>query len=391
MDDSLIKDTGSTIQTKLKISSFDFIILGIIVALFVFGVIEIGSATHINLGEDRYYFNSQIIWACIGLVLMLMAAFIDYHFICKFYIPIYVVNIVLLILVLVVGSGRGVTRWISFGPIGIQPSEIAKVFMIICLANLIDKKSETINNIGVLSVVFLLAIVPVLLIQKQPSLSASMVIVIIIISQLFISKISYKYILGIFAVAIPVGIFFFVDIQREHPIFVSLFLQDYQINRILDMLNPDRSVNTYYQTMQSIKAMASGQLDGKGLYRGTLNQLSYLPEPHNDFIFSVIGEEFGFKGCIIVLSLILILVARCMIIAKNASDFLGKLIASSVAAMIAFQTFVNVGVASGLLPNTGMPLPFVSYGGSSLLTNMISVGLVLNIGMRKPRSFLEGV
>ena len=149
-------------------------------------------------------------------------------------------------------------------------------------------------------------------------------------------------------------------------------------------------MSSYYQTEKAINAIGAGQLHGKGLYQGTLNQLSYLPEPHNDFIFSVIGEEFGFIGCVIVLLLLLFIIFRCILIAVSIRDLFSQLIVVGVAGMIAFQTFVNVGVATGIMPNTGMSLPFVSYGGSSMWTNMAAIGLVLNIGMKRSKSLFEG-
>ena len=162
------------------------------------------------------------------------------------------------------------------------------------------------------------------------------------------------------------------------------------ITRIRDLVIQDPGSETYYQTMKSISAISSGQLTGKGLYQGTLNQLSYLPEPQNDFIFSVIGEEFGFLGCMLVLALLFFIIVRCIMIAMEARDMKERLIAAGVAGMFVFQTFVNVGVATGIMPNTGMSLPFVSSGGSSLWTNMVAVGLVLNIDLRHSRTLFEG-
>ena len=158
---------------------------------------------------------------------------------------------------------------------------------------------------------------------------------------------------------------------------------------ILSAINPNWNDPLYYQTKNSIWAIGSGGLNGKGLYQGTINQLSYLPESHNDFIFSVIGEEFGFIGCIAVLAIMLLIILRCIFIANRAYDNIGKYIVSGIAGMFAFQVFVNVGVATGLLPNTGMPFPFLSYGGSSIWMNMTAIGLVLNVGMRKPKSIFE--
>ena len=186
-------------------------------------------------------------------------------------------------------------------------------------------------------------------------------------------------------------LFIMWDVLRENPIIVDKILRPHQITRILTFLRPEEGSDSYYQTLKSISAIGSGRLMGKGLYEGTLNQLSYLPEPYNDFIFSVIGEEFGFIGCVGVLLVQLFIIFRCALIAMSCRDSFFQLTAAGVAGMIAFQTFVNTGVATGILPNTGMSLPFVSYGGSSMWTNMASIGLVLNISLRRSKSLFEEV
>ncbi len=374
--------------TKKQLQTFDFLLVIMVSALVIFGIMIIGSATRININGPKGEFQSQMVWFATGFVLMLFAAFIDYRTISRFYLIIYGVNIFLLILVLIFGGddGTGVKRWIF----GIQPSEFSKVFMIIFLSKFIDKNREKINNISILFLVFVATMIPFLLIKEQPSLSASLVTLAIMITLLFTGRISYKYIFIALAVILPIAILIIVDLHTEEHRLLSMFLEPYHIRRLTTAVNPDLSSPDYYQTKNSIWAIGSGELRGKGLYQGTINQLSYLPESHNDFIFSVIGEEFGFLGCVCVLVLMLLIIARCLYIASKAMDNLGKLIASGVAGMLAFQTFVNVGVATGLLPNTGMPFPFLSYGGSSMWINMISIGLVLNVGMRKPKSIFEG-
>jgi rod shape determining protein RodA len=374
--------------TKKYFKSFNFSLVILVTILVVFGIIAIGSAIHINLGEDASDRNSQIFFFSIGFILMLIVTFIDYNFIGKFYLLIYIFNILLLIAVLVFGTRvNDATRWIRIGGVGIQPSEFSKVMMIIAIAKLIDKKKDDINNIFVLIMVMVFGLIPVLLIQKQPSLSASLVIVAILIIMIFVAKISYKYVITVGALGIGGIAFVLWDIQRQSPILVNKILRPFQITRILTILSPEAHTSTsYYQTQKSMSAIGSGQLYGKGLYQGTLNQLSYLPEPHNDFIFSVIGEEFGFVGCSVILGLLFLIIVKCIIIAVKAEDFYGRCIAIGIAGMFAFQTFVHVGVTTGFLPNTGMPLPFVSYGGSSLWTNMIAIGLVLNVGIKRSKT-----
>lgn len=372
---------------KKMLLDFDYVLFAFVTALVIFGTVIIGSATKINIYGESTPYTSQMIWFGVGIVLMLASAVIDYHTISKFYIVIYVINIILLVLVLLLGKGDGVTRWLF----GIQPSEFSKVFMIIFLANIVDKYRDRINELAILFMIIASDLGVVVLIQMQPSLSASLVTLVILAVMLYLGKISYKY-LGIISLIALAGVFILaVDIMSGDHVILGKFLKDYQLDRIDGAINLDLTGNDQltYQTRHSVWAIGSGQLKGKGLYNGTINQLNYLPESHNDFIFAVIGEEFGFVGCVGVLAVMLIIIIKTIIISGKAMDNLGMLICGGVAAMLAFQTFVNVGVATGMLPNTGMPLPFVSYGGSAMLVNMMSIGLVLNVALRKPKSLFE--
>ena len=377
---------------KKQLSNLDFWLIGAICILCIFGIICIGSATHINLGEDPGNFYKQMVWFAIGIILMLVASVIGYTFFSQFYIFIYIINILMLLAVLLLGENiNGATRWISIGPVSLQPSEFAKLIMIFFLAKFLSIKQEKINHMPTLLLVCITVLIPVILIQKQPSLSASLVLLAILCIELFIAGLSFKIIQAVLAVVIPFIAFILWDVARETPLLMDKILKPHQFTRILAFVDPSRDMDSYYQTEKAINAIGSGQLNGKGLYQGTLNQLSYLPEPHNDFIFSVIGEEFGFIGCSIVLLLLIFIIFRCILIAVSTRDLFSQLIVTGVAGMIAFQTFVNVGVATGIMPNTGMSLPFVSYGGSSMWTNMTAIGLVLNIGMKRSKSLFEGV
>ena len=202
---------------------------------------------------------------------------------------------------------------------------------------------------------------------------------------LYVGGISYKYIISAVLIGIPIIFLILIYIQNPN----QKLLKDYQRDRIMAMIHKDNKeyADDYFQTKQSVHAIGSGQLYGKGLYKGTLNQLSYLPEPHTDFIFSVIGEEFGFVVFILIIGIFFFLITRALWIAKDAKDLFGKLLVVGVVSMLGFQAFVNIGVVTALLPNTGLPLPFISAGGSSLWTNMIGIGLILNVGMRRKKSF----
>lgn len=377
---------------KKQLANLDYWLVIAVCILSVIGIICIGSATHINLGEDPSTFYKQMAWFAIGIILMLAASTMDYVFFSQYYVLFYGLNLLMLLAVLVFGKNiKGATRWIAIGPISLQPSEFAKIIMIICLAKFIDKKKYEINQLPMLLFICASVLVPVALIQKQPSLSASLVLLAILFIELFVAKLDKDIIKRVLLVLVPLLLFILWDVGRENPLIFDKILKPHQFSRILAFVDPSSNLDQYYQTEKAINAIGSGQLYGKGLFQGTLNQLSYLPEPHNDFIFSVIGEEFGFIGCIVVLLLLLFIVFRCILIAISTRDLFSQLIVTGIAGMIAFQTFVNVGVATGIMPNTGMSLPFVSYGGSSMWTNMAAIGLVLNIGMKRSKSILEGV
>ncbi|MDR2899435.1 MAG: FtsW/RodA/SpoVE family cell cycle protein [Clostridiales bacterium] len=383
---------------KRKLLSFDYLLFIMVMGLCIFGIVAVGSATHIRQGGSTAEYDAQKLWVIAGAVLMLLAAFIDYNFICKFYILSYVVNIGLLLAVLLFGttmSTMNVTRSIDIAGFGVQPSEFAKVLMLVFMARLVERLGPKGNNFFVLLSVLAAVALPVYLIMRQPSLSAAVVVLMISLVTMFLGGLSYKYVISTLAVGVP-GIYFIAqDMLREKPLFIDKFfsffesygiLEYYQVyNRIIPFLKPEMADGAVvYQTMQSIRAIGSGQLTGKGLYEGTLNSLYYLPASHNDFIFAVIGEEFGYVGCICILAVLFVIIIKCIFIAYKSHNLSGKLIASGVAFMLTFQTFVNVGVTMGILPNTGMVLPFISYGGSSMLVNMIAIGLVINVGMSKP-------
>ena len=376
---------------KKLFQNLDYWLIIAVCLLSLFGIISIASATRINLGASATEVIKQAVFSLIGIVLMLVAANVDYEYFAQFFIPIYILNLLLLLAVLLFGTNfNNATRWISIGPLTIQPSEFAKVIMIFCLARLISLKQRSISEIPMLALLCAFVAVPIVLIQKEPALSASLVLLAIFCIELFVAGLDYRIIRNVVVVAAPVVLLILWDVSRENPLFTDKIFHGHQFNRLLSFVDPTRDASLYYQTEKSISAIGSGQLTGKGLFHGTLNQLSYLPEPENDFIFSVIGEEFGFFGCIFVFSVLLFIIFRCIIIAISARDIFSQLLAAGIAGMFAFQTFVNAGVATGILPNTGMSLPFVSYGGSSMWTNMVAVGLILNIKKRETKSLFEG-
>ncbi|MCL2593660.1 MAG: FtsW/RodA/SpoVE family cell cycle protein [Defluviitaleaceae bacterium] len=385
---------------KRKILSFDYILLILVCALSVFGIVVIGSARHIYQFGFLERQMQQLAFAS-GLVLLIITSFISTKLIAKFFWLAYIINIGLLVYVLFRGETMdmaNVTRAIRVGPVSIQPSEFAKVFMIVYVAGFINKFSDKLNNFFVISGFIISIIIPTVLVQLQPSMSASLVVLSISLIMIFLGGISYKYILGVVCIVVPLGALFITDVLREVPMFVTRIpvLRNYHIqDRIIPFIRPEyASPDVRRQTLQSVSAIGSGQLTGKGLFNGSVNQLNYLAANHNDFIFAVIGEEFGFIGGVLVILILFLVILKCMMIAYRAETQAGRLIASGVGFMLAFQTFVNIGVATDILPNTGMALPFISYGGSSMWVNMIAIGLVIGIGISNKKedtkTFLGG-
>ena len=309
----------------MKLKKRDILLFFSVILLALLGLVAIGSATHIydvNIISNK--FSGQKIWFAIGLFLMILFYFIDYDFISKFYILIYVLNLILLLAVIIIGKhdNKSVTRWLMFGPIGIQPSEFSKLFTILFLSSLISKHPERLNKINWLAFILLISFLPVILIIKQPSLSAGIIVSLIILTILFMAGLDYKYIYKSLLIFAPILIFFLWDIYSGEHIFMNQLvkykiIKEYQMQRILSLVNPDLYSKDFYQTKYSMFALGSGKLFGKGLYNGMINKLNYLPEAHNDFIFSVIGEEFGFIGCCIVLFLLFFIISICFLIAKN--------------------------------------------------------------------------
>lgn len=364
---------------------YDAISIIIIVLLFIISYYAIGSATRANSIEGTDYLaKKQLLGFVIGFILMLIVSLIDYKFISKFAVLFYIINVLMLVAVFFIGKEtNGAGRWIMIGSFSIQPSEFSKFLMIIVLAKYFDKFKEKINKLYIIIPSLIIIAVPFLLIQQQPNLSTSLVLLFIYGLMLFGSGISYKYIFAMLAIAVPLVLGIFWYIQQPDQI----LLKQYQVDRVMALLHPeDYEMTTALQTENSIQAIGSGQLFGKGLYNGKLNQYNYLPESQTDFIFAIIGEEFGFVGCTTVLLLLFLLLIRVIFIGKDSPDQLGQLIVTGFVAMIMFHTFINVGVTTNIVPNTGLPLPFISSGLSALWANMISLGLILNLSMQRKLS-----
>lgn len=351
-----------------------------VLALSIIGTLVINSAA-------EGYMNKQIIGLVGSCIIMLIVSLIDYNYISKFAWILYFLNILILLAVKLVGYNvNGAKRWFRLGSFGtLQPSELSKVIMLIVFAYLISEQRDRINNFGTIIRLFILYLIPMVLVLLEPDLSTTLVFAFLFCVLMFAGGLSYKVIGIVLAVTVPLGALTVWYVQQPFQV----LLRDYQLDRVMSFLHPaDYLLTTGAQQYNSIMAIGSGMLTGKGLNSTTFTSVkggNFISEPQTDFIFAVVGEELGFLGGCLVIALLLIIVIECLVVAANARDIKGRMIAAGTAGIISFQSFVNIGVATGVLPNTGIPLPFVSYGLSSLLSNFMLIGLVINVGLQRNR------
>ena len=353
--------------------NFDFWLFGAALFLSIFGIMMIQSAIAGNetLAESV---SRQPLFLAAGTVMMLIVAAIDYHYwgsLSKF---IYGFAVASLLVIYVVGQARfGSARWLDTGVILIQPSEIVKILMIMVLADFFAKNIDKPHDMKWILQSFGMTMGVVIWILLQPNLSTSIVILVIWASLLWICGLPLKYL----AIMVVGGL---ILVSAAFPL-----LEDYQQSRIINFIFPDpeASYGDTYNVEQALITIGSGGLLGQGYGEGTQVQLRFLKVRHTDFIFSAMAEEFGFVGTSLVILLLLFVIWRCMEIGRTASDLYGSLIAYSYAAMLFFQTAINIGVNLNVVPVSGLPLPFISYGGSSLLSTILGVGLVESVALRK--------
>jgi cell division protein FtsW len=322
-----------------------------------------------NNGDPYLYLFKQGTWALLGLVLVPVMMRIDYR---RYREPAVIwVGLVLVSLALVAvlfGHARnGATRWIGFGPLGVQPSELAKIVVIVFMAALLERRMDRIDEplYALLPIGVVLALI-VSLILAEPDLGTSVSVLVIAAVMIFAAGINYRYVAGVFVASLP-------------ALYFLLAFSDYRRRRVLAFLNPWADpLGDGFQMIQSMIAVGTGGIFGRGLMGG-VQKLFYLPEPHNDFIYAVISEELGFIGATVVLACFCVITWRGLRTALRAPDRFGAFLALGLTTMVAFQAFFNVSVVLGLLPTKGIPLPFVSYGGSSLLINLLGMGILLNV------------
>ena len=376
-------------KKESKLKRFDFILLITTILLCIYGFIAINSATMSKTTGSEPFLKTQMIAFGLGMAALFVLIFIDYDIYGSLYIPIYVLTNILLLYTLInpveASEWGDVRSWIAIGPIVFQPSEIAKFGIIISLSKFIDIHKDNINQPVVLLKIILFAFLPIALILMQPDLGTAVVFIFFVAIMIYISGIDRKYVLSVMIIGlilIIAGLSIFFQIMEDYTL-----NEDYRLDRIVTFFYPELDPDdTGYQVIQSKTAIGSGMLYGRGLYKGVQNKLGYLPTKETDFIFAVIGEELGLVGGLVLLFMYAVLFYRLIRIAKNAANMFGSLIVTGITAMQLFHIFENIGMTMGLTPVTGIPLPFISYGGTFMLVNMISIGLCLSVGMKRGKS-----
>jgi len=351
----------------------DWALVAATLGLVLGGAVVLYSATR-TFPDPWAFVKARAMHAALGLIFLVVFAAVDYQALGRLWRPLLLATLVLLAAVDVMGrTAQGAQRWIPLGPLSFQPSEVAKLLLIITLARHLDSHRE-VTSLRQVVPVLLHAAVPILLIVQQPDMGTSLVLLAILTAMLFAAGTPMQTLGGLLASG-----------ALAAPLLWQM-LHDYQRRRLIVFLDPTSDpLGAGYALIQSKIAVGSGQLLGKGFLQGTQNLLRFIPEQHTDFIFTVIGEELGFAGALVMLGLFGLWLWRASIAARQAKDRLGMLMAVGVLAMIAFHLFINVGMTVGLAPITGIPLPFISHGGSALIAMLAATGLLLNVGMRRKK------
>jgi len=369
-------------ESKKKFLKFDVVLLISVILLSSFGVLIIYSATRFSLPlgttDPMYYFKKQLIFLGVSIFTFIGLLTFDYRKLKKIWILIYLFSLISLVFVLFFGyevnSNKG---WIDLKFTNIQPSEFSKIFMVVCLAAVFSRwRSEKKSFVGFKKVILSLfvAFSTIILVLLEPDFGQAIIYFLVYIGILFISGANFLYLLGVVSITIG-GIIAGIKLE---------IIKQYQLDRLLVFLKPNvKPEGAGYNLFQSKLAIGSGKIFGKGLFLGTQTNLNYVPEHHTDFIFSVVGEELGFVGAFFVLLLLGLIVWRCFYVSRHASDNFGSLLAGGIGFIILSQMVINVGMTIGLMPIIGITLPFLSYGGSNLLSVFMGIALVENVYMRR--------
>lgn len=361
-------------QYKFRFYNFRLVILLLVISTI--GVLLVGSAAE----ELR---SRQIMGVALGVAAMIVVSLMDFSWILNFYWLIYIFNIVMLLGVRLMGStAGGATRWIEIAGIRFQPTELSKILLILFFARFLMDHENDLNTVKVIVQCAVLLVIPLVLIYQQPDLKNTITVTVVFCVLIYIAGLSYKVIGGAILIMVPLMIIFLsIVVQPDQKL-----IQDYQRNRIMSFLYPENEEysDDIEQQNNSMLAIGSGELTGKGLnnQESSANKGNFVSQIQTDFIFAVAGEELGFIGCCLIVVILLWIAFECIRMSLRSKDLSGKLICCGVATLIALQSFINICVATGLMPNTGTPLPFVSYGLTSVVSLYIGMGLVLNVGLQ---------
>lgn len=358
------------------LKDFDWVLLLTVVIISIIGIVSVYSASY-SYGTETPYFKKQIIWFIFGFIVMAGVTLIDYRTLERFSLLFHLILIIFLLVVLFYGTGgpgSKVQRWIKMGPIFLQPSEFVKFTLVLCLAYYFNE-SRRIGDLGFKELIApgILMIIPFILVLQQPDLGTAMLLVFVFVPVIFLVGIRFKVIL----ITTILGLI-------SAPFAWIFVLKTYHRRRIDIFFNPELDpLGTGYQIIQSKIAVGSGELWGKGYLKGTQAHLNFLPARHTDFIFSVFTEEWGFVGGMTLVGLYIFLIFWCLRHVGKTKDRSGTILTMGVTIIITSQVVINIGMVLGLLPIVGMPLPFMSYGGSAMVSHMIGIGLLLNVRMRR--------
>jgi len=360
------------------IKNFDWVTLSVTILICLIGIATIYSATR-PLGAEEHpaFYIKQTFWLILGLAALFLVVSIDYIWISRYSLLLYITGTILLIAVFVLGrTGMGAQRWLSIGPVSFQPSELFKLIYIIMLSQYLSMLKSPLDTASLLRVFFFITLFPFFLLVKQPDLGTALIVIAIYIS-LVIARGLYKKVAVLFVIIGLISLPFLGNIFWEG-------LKDYQKSRLVAFIEPEIDpAGIGYHLNQSKITVGSGKFFGKGFMQGTQGPFRFLPEKHTDFIFAVFAEEWGFFGSLLLLFLYLILTLRGLDTARKAKDDFGRLLALGITSMFLIYLFINVGMTLGLTPVVGVPLPFMSYGGTALLSNLIAVGILINIRTRR--------
>ncbi|WP_010292335.1 stage V sporulation protein E [Clostridium senegalense] len=358
-------------ENQKKLGEIDFILFAIILTLVCFGVIMVYSASSYSAAfknnNAELYLWKQLMWASLGVISMIVTMNVDYHKYKRYTGKLMIITIVLLLLVFVFPPVNGARRWISLGPLGFQPSEIAKYVVVLFIAMFIDRKGEKIKSFkeGIFPCLAVAGVYAGLILAEK-NLSITAITMMVALVMLLISGVEIKKFAKIFLPIVALGV-------------VAIIFEPYRLRRVTGFMDPWKDAQgDGYQLIQSLLALGSGGLTGVGIGQSR-QKCFYIPEPHTDFIFAIVGEELGFIGCTFVVILFILFLWRGLIAILKSKDIYGTMLATGIVAIITLQAIINIAVVTVSMPTTGVPLPFISYGGSSLVINMTAMGILLNI------------